>query len=83
MLKNAAKKRKQILGWFLFFSLGWVSLLGASQALSVEASQIPAGQDVGATTRFEKTEKEQKAMMKKLSQKKAKAEIEGKEKIQQ
>ena len=66
---------KQLLSWELFFLLGFgISFL--------EASQIPTGQDVGATVRIEKTEKEQKAMMKKLSQKKKKVEVEGEEAIQ-
>ena len=67
---------KQIVSWAPFLLFGFsISLL--------EASPIPSGQDVGTTTRIEKTEKEQKALMKKLSQKKVKVEIEGKEEIQQ
>ena len=48
----------------------------------LHATQIPSGQDVGTTVRMERTEKEQKALMKKLSQKKKKVEIEGQEALQ-
>ena len=67
---------KRISGWaFCFLFTTWITLL--------DASQIPNSQDVGATTRFEKTEKEHVAMMKRISRRKAKVEVEGQEEIQQ
>ena len=67
---------KQIVSWAPFLLLGFsISFL--------EASPIPPAQDVGATLRIEKTEKEQKALMKKLSRKKTKVEVKGIEEIQQ
>ena len=65
---------KKILGCALFFSLCF--------SLSfLEASQLPSSQDVGATVSIEKIEKEQKAMMKRLTRKK-KMEIKGVQQIQ-
>lgn len=61
--------------WFLFFLM----CFGFSV---IEAAQVPVGQDVGATVQMEKTEKEQRAMIKKLSQKKKLAGIEEKEILQ-
>ena len=67
---------KRVRGWLCcFFFTGWVTVL--------DASQIPNSQDVGATAHFEKTEKEHAAMMKKISRRKTKVEIEGQEEIQQ
>ena len=67
---------KQISGWvFCVFFTSWVTVL--------DASQIPNSQDVGATAHFEKTEKEHAAMMKKISRRKTKVEIEGQEETQQ
>ena len=63
-------------------AVGTLFLVLSCRISFLEASQIPPGQDVGATVRIEKTEKEQKAMMKKLSRKPQKVEIKGKEKIQ-
>ena len=65
---------KKILGCALFFSLSF----GLS---FLEASQLPSSQDVGATVSIEKIEKEQKAMMKRLTRKK-KMEIKGVQQIQ-
>lgn len=56
--------------------------LAVSSNSHLLASQIPTGQDIGATVRVEKTEKEQKAMIKRLTRKKKKVEIEGEEAIQ-
>ena len=62
--------------------LSWTFLLFVFLPIFfIEAPEIFAGQDVGATARIEKTEKEQKAMIKKLSRKKKKVEVKGEEAI--
>ena len=67
--------RRIRVGVFCVFFTSCVTLL--------EAAQIPSGQDVGATTRFEKSEKEHAAMMKNISRRKAKVEIKGQAAVQQ
>ena len=74
-LKKPLFFTKQILSGILFYSL-------SSQVVFLEASQISNRQDIGATMRIERTEKEQKALMKKLAHKKIKVEVEGKEIVQ-
>lgn len=66
---------EQILVGILFFAL-------SAHVAFLEASQISTRQDIGATVRIEKTEKEQNAMMKRLARKKKKVEIKGEEALQ-
>ena len=68
---------RSIASGVLLFSIGVCAPL-----LNGHASQIPSGQDVGATVRIEKTEKEQNGMMKRFSRKKKKVEIKGEEALQ-
>ena len=74
-LKETGCSTKQIILWILLLSVGsWIAIL--------EASQTPAGQDIGTTVQIQKAEKEQKAMIKKFTQKKKRVEVNGIEAIQ-
>ena len=57
-------------------------ILFTDQVGLLEAAQIPTGQDVGATVHGDSSEKEQKAMLKRIFRKKKKVQIEGQEAIQ-